>query len=70
MVVHGAGHVSGTSDLVLGGEHAGSGEEEGGCGRRAQLEVEGAVGADCYAGGDGRAGCVVRGAGVELLYYH
>ena len=67
MVVHRSWHVSGTSYFVLGGEHAGGGEEESGCGGRAQLEVEGAVGADCYAGGVGGAGGVVGGAGVELL---
>ena len=67
MVVHGSRHVSGSSYLVLGGEHAGGGEEER-CGRGcAQLEVEGAVGADGYACGDGGAGGVVGGAGVELL---
>ena len=34
---------------------------------RAQLEVEGAVGTDGYAGGDGDADGHVRGSGVELL---
>jgi hypothetical protein len=68
VIVHGAGHISSATDLVLGRQDAGGAEEEGGCGRGAQLEVEGAVWADCYACGDGGAGCVVCGSGVELLW--
>jgi hypothetical protein len=67
VVVHGTGYVSSAADLVLGGQDASGREEEGSGGRGAQLEVEGAVGPDCYARGYGGAGCVVGGAGVELL---
>lgn len=67
MIVHGARHVSRALDLGLDEGHAGGGEEEGRGGRCAQVEVEAAVGADGDARGDGRAGCVVRGAGVEFL---
>lgn len=67
-VVAGAGHVAGAADLVpLGRLDAGGGEEQRRGGRGAQLEVEGAVGADGDAGGDGGARVVVRGAGVEFL---
>ena len=67
VVVHGSGHVTSTPDFVLLGRDAGSGEEQGCGGWCAQLEVEGAVWADCYACGDRGADCVVGGAGVEFL---
>lgn len=67
MVVCGAGHVARAFDLGLGGEHARGREEQRRRGRRAQREVEAAVGPDCDARGDRGARVVVRSAGVELL---
>lgn len=59
--------IPGTSQLILGGLNSRSGEEEGGGGRGAQFEGEGAVGADGDAGGDWGARDVICCAGVELL---
>ncbi len=53
------GGVACAAETVFLGCHAGCGEEEGGGGGCAELEGEGAVGADGYAGGDGGA----RGVG-------
>jgi hypothetical protein len=67
MVVCRTRHVARAFYLGFGGEDAGGGEEEGSGGWCAKGEVEGAVRADGYAGGDGGAGYVVGGAGVEFL---
>lgn len=55
MVVHGSGDVSCAADLGLDEGCAGGGQEESGGGRRAEGEVEGAVGADGNSRGDGGA---------------
>lgn len=67
VVVHGPGDVAGAADLGFRGENAGGGEEERGCWGCAEGEVETAVWADGDAGGDGGAGNVVGGTGVEFL---
>ena len=67
MVVHRSRNVARAADLILGGQDAGGAEEQRCGGRGAQREVEGAVWADGDARGDGCAGCVVGGSGVEFL---
>jgi len=67
VVVHGAGDIACAFDALFCWEHACGGEKESGCGGCAEIEGEGAVGADGYAGGDWGAGVVVGGAGVEFL---
>jgi hypothetical protein len=69
MVVHRPWHISRATNLILGWRNASSGKEERCCGRRAQREVEGAVGADCDACRDWGTGVVVCCAGVEFLYH-
>lgn len=67
VIVHGTRYISCAADFVLRRENAGCAHEEGGGGRGAQGEVEGTIGADGYAGGDGGAGYVVGCSGVEFL---
>lgn len=67
VVVHRPRHIPSAADLALCWRNARGAEEEGCSGWCAQLEVEGAVGADGDARGDRSAGVVVGGAGVELL---
>lgn len=59
--------VSRATDLILRRCDASGREKESGCGRRAQLEVEGAIGADCDARGYRCTDVVVCCACVELL---
>lgn len=66
-IVHWTRDVSCATDLAFRREDASSGEEEGRCGRRTQLEVERAIGTDCDARGYRCAGVVVCCARIELL---
>lgn len=67
VVVHRAWHVARPADLALRRRHARGGQKQR-CRRRgAQAEVERAVWPHGDASGDGGAGVVVRGAGVEFL---
>jgi hypothetical protein len=66
-VVVGARDVARAADLALLLLDLRGGEEEGCRRRRAYVEGKGAVGADGYACGDGRARYELGGAGVEFL---
>jgi len=61
------GHVACATGPVFALFDPGAGEEEGRGWGRAEGEVETAVGADGDEGGDGGAGVVLGGAGVEFL---
>lgn len=67
VVVHRPWYIARAADLVLRGQDAGCGEEETGCWRGAEFEVEGAVGADGYTCGDRGAWVIVRGSRVKFL---
>lgn len=62
-----ASNISGAADFVLRRFHTGGGKEELCSGRRADLEVEAAIGTDGDTRGYGCAGDVVCCAGIELL---
>lgn len=68
VVVHRPRYIARATDLALGWRNTSSRQEEGCRGRRAQLEVEGAVWSDGDACGYRGAGVVVCCARIELLY--